>query len=186
MDEVLEIAEFASPSKWQKAMHMHGFEATMHTPSEFVEFCERLEFAESGETQNHSKGQRNSGTDQKGRNKDRISRAKSSEQGTKCKKDDKFCILHNTYGHSLDECKVMIDQAKRMRSSYEAKGIYKNQSWSRKDQENKKKKNEELNILIADAVSKALSAQKKQEEEEINNIDDLINLNLEEDDSSSK
>lgn len=186
MDEVLEIAEFASPSKWQKVMHMHGFDATMHSPSEFVEFCERLEFAESGETQNHPKGQRNSGTDQKGRNKDGISRAKSSERGIKRKKDDKFCILHNTYGHTLDECKVMIDQAKRMRSTYEARGNYKNQSWTRKDQEAKKKKAEELNTIVTEAVSKALNAQKRQEEEEANNIDALLNLNLEEDDNLSK
>jgi hypothetical protein len=55
MDEILEIAEFASPMKWRKAMNMHGFDATMHTPFEFVEFCERLEIAESGETSNHSK-----------------------------------------------------------------------------------------------------------------------------------
>ena len=54
VDEILEIAEFASPAKWCKAMNMHGFEATAHTPSEFVEFCECLEFVESGETIHHS------------------------------------------------------------------------------------------------------------------------------------
>ena len=186
MDEILEIAEFASPSKWRKAMNMHGFDATLHTPSEFVEFCERLKFAESGETQNH-KVQRNSGTDLKGRSKDGISQAKSSARGTKRQQDDKFCILHNTYGHSLDDCKVMRDQAKRMRASYEAKGNAKNYTWSRKDQENKKKKSEELNAMVAEAVSKALSAQKKeQEEQEVNNIDALLNLNLEEDDTLSE
>ena len=79
VDEVLEIAEFACPAKWRKAMNMHGFEATMHTPSEFVEFCECSEFAESGETQNHSKGQRNSGADHNGSRKDGISQAKSLE-----------------------------------------------------------------------------------------------------------
>ena len=67
MDKVLEIATFALPAKWQKAMNMHGFDATLHSPSEFVEFCERLEFAEVGENQHHSKAQKNSGTDLKGR-----------------------------------------------------------------------------------------------------------------------
>jgi hypothetical protein len=186
MDEVLEIAEFASPSKWRKAMNMHGFEATLHTPSEFVEFCERLEFSESGEAQDHHKAQRNSGTDRKGSKTDGISRAKSSERGTKRQKDDKFCILHNTYGHTLDECKVMRDQAKRMRASYEAKGNYKNPSWNRKDHENKKKKSEELNAIVAEAVSKALSAQKKEQEEEVNNLDALLKLNLEEDETLSE
>lgn len=186
VDEVLEIADYALPAKWRKAMNMHGFDATLHTPAEFVEFCERLEFAESGETQNHSKAQRNSGTDRKGGSKDGISRAKSSERGTKRKKDDKFCILHNTYGHTLDECKVMIDQAKRMRASYEAKGTSKNQSWNRKDHENKKKKSEEINAIVAEAVSKALSAQKKGQEEESNNIDALLKLNIESSESESE
>ena len=185
MDKVLEIATFALPAKWQKAMNMHGFDATLHSPSEFVEFCERLEFAESGETPNHSKAQRNSGTDQKGR-KDGISWAKSSERGNKCKKDDKFCILYNTYGHTLDECKVMRDQAKRMRASYEAKGNFKNPSWNQKDHENKKKKTEDLHTIVAEAVSKALVAQKKEQEEEVNNIDALLNLNLEESSSESE
>jgi hypothetical protein len=188
MDEILEIAEFASPMKWRKAMNMHGFDATMHTPSEFVEFCERLEFAESGETTNHSKCQRNSGTDQNGRKKDRISRAKSSERGTKRQKDDMYCILHNTHGHTLDECKVMRDQAKRMRASYEAKSSSKNCSWNHKDHEDKKKKSKELNTMVAEAVSKALNAQKKEQEqeEEANDLDALLKLNLEEDDIMSE
>ena len=183
MDKVLEIATFALPAKWQKAMNMHGFDATLHSPSEFVEFCERLEFAEVGENQHHSKAQKNSGTDLKGR-KDGISRAKSSDRGNKRKRDDKFCILHNTYGHTLDECKVMQNQAKRMRATYEAKGNYKNQSWSRKENKYKKKKAEEIHAIVAEAVAKALSAQKKAEEEEVNNIDELLNLNLE--DSSNE
>ena len=97
-----------------------------------------------------------------------------------------FCVLHNTYGHTLDECKVMRDQAKRMRASYEAKGNFKNQSWNQKDHENKKKKTEDLYTIVAEAVSKALVAQKKEQEEEVNNIDALLNLNLEESSSESE
>lgn len=186
MDEVLEIATFALPAKWQKAMNMHGFDATLHTPSEFVEFCERLEFSETGENHHHSKAQRNSGTNPKGGKKAGISQAKSSGRGTKRSKDDKFCILHNTYGHSLDECKVMQDQAKKMRASFEAKTSHKNHTWSCKDHEQKKKKNEEIHAIVAEAVSKALNSQKKEQEEEANNLDALLNLNLEESNSESE
>lgn len=185
MDEVLEIATFAVPAKWQKAMNMHGFDATLHSPSEFVEFCERLEFSETGDN-HHSKAQRNSGTDLKGGKKAGISQAKSSARGTKRSKDDKFCILHNTYGHSLDECKVMQDQAKRMRASFEAKTNHKNHTWSRKDHEQKKKKSEEIHAIVAEAVNKALNTKKKEQEEEAHNLDALLNLNLEESNSESE
>jgi len=66
------------------------------------------------------------------------------------------------------------------------KVITKKQSWNRKDHENKKKKPEEINTMIAEAVSKALKAQKKEHEEEANNIDALLNLNIDEDASLSE
>ncbi len=186
IDKVMDIAHFALPAKWQKAMNMHGFDATLHSPSEFVEFCERLEFSETGKHQNCSKAQRNSGTNPKGGKKAGISQAKSSGRGTKRSKDDKFCILHNCYGHSLDECKVMQDQAKKMRASFEAKTSHKNHTWNCKDHEQKKKKNEEIHTIVAEAVSKALKAQNEEMKEEANNIDALLNLNLEESNSESE
>ena len=80
----------------------------------------------------------------------------------------------------------MRDQAKRMRASYEAKGSFKSPSWNRKDHEQKKKKTEEINAIVAEAVNKALSAQKSEKEEETNNIDTLLNLNLESEDFYSE
>ena len=80
----------------------------------------------------------------------------------------------------------MIDQAKRMRASYESKDHSKNCSWDHKDHEFKKKKTEEINAIVAEAVSKALSDKKKEHEEDINHIDALLNLNLEEDEHLSE
>ena len=45
-----------------------------------------------------------------------------------------------------------------------------------------KEKTEEINAIVAEAVNKALSAQKSEKEEETNNIDALLNLNLESED----
>lgn len=46
-DELMDIVEYSTPSMWQKAMAMHGFDPVLHTPQEFVEFCECLEFTEA-------------------------------------------------------------------------------------------------------------------------------------------
>ena len=45
-DEVKEHAEFAIPQKWRHQMAVQGFEPYEKTLDEFVDFCERLEFAE--------------------------------------------------------------------------------------------------------------------------------------------
>ena len=46
-DEVLEHMEFAIPNSWQKQMILQGFNAVEKTNDEFIEFCERIETAES-------------------------------------------------------------------------------------------------------------------------------------------
>ena len=45
-DNIMEILEFGIPATWQKHMIYQGFNASEHTATEFVEFCERLEFTE--------------------------------------------------------------------------------------------------------------------------------------------
>ena len=45
----MDIAEFSVPATWQKTMIMHGFDPANHTIQEFIEFCERIEFAEGNE-----------------------------------------------------------------------------------------------------------------------------------------
>jgi hypothetical protein len=42
----LDLLEFAVPNAWQKNMVLQGFDPVIHTPSEFVAFCERHEFTE--------------------------------------------------------------------------------------------------------------------------------------------
>ena len=47
MDEILEHAEFAIPSSWQRQFVLQGFNAVTCPMEEFIEFCERLELSES-------------------------------------------------------------------------------------------------------------------------------------------
>jgi hypothetical protein len=42
----LDLLEFAFPNAWQKNMVRQGFDPVIHTPSEFVAFCERHYFTE--------------------------------------------------------------------------------------------------------------------------------------------
>ena len=119
-DELMDIAEYAVPSTWQRTMLMHNFDPTIHTPQDFIEFCERIEFAE-GTDNKESKTQ----TDSKNR-KDGLFRAKSSERGTsttdnrKHRKTGKWCVLHETDSHETSECKVLMAQAKRMCGTWDA------------------------------------------------------------------
>ena len=45
-DELLKIVKFAMPISWQKTMALHDFDPVSHTITEFIEFCERLEYVE--------------------------------------------------------------------------------------------------------------------------------------------
>jgi wyosine [tRNA(Phe)-imidazoG37] synthetase (radical SAM superfamily) len=49
MDKLMDIAKFSVPAMWQKTMIMHGFDPANHTIQEFIEFYERIEFAEGNE-----------------------------------------------------------------------------------------------------------------------------------------
>jgi hypothetical protein len=49
-EEVLDILEFATPNGWQREMVRQGFDASQATDQDLVEFCERLEFYENGNT----------------------------------------------------------------------------------------------------------------------------------------
>ena len=45
-DELLDILEHGIPVTWQKEMSRQGFVPIEKTVTEFIEFCERLEFTE--------------------------------------------------------------------------------------------------------------------------------------------
>jgi hypothetical protein len=207
-DVLLEILEFAIPGSWKKKMTEHGFVPTNHNQAEVIEFCERMEFAEG--TSNLNGAKNSNGRPMAAPNlmsgKGPQWVPKTSEEAYKMKKKrkntGKWCILHKTDSHDSGECKIILDQARKMRGQWETLANYapykkikqepKHDYKSTNDWKHKKK--EELNTLVAEAVAshmKAASlkrkADKEAKEEDFNfEIVDLVdNLSLSEDDDDN-
>jgi hypothetical protein len=140
-EEIVDILEFGTPNKWQYEMVRMGFDSATATSQQLVEFCERLEFTEEvslGHNQNEAMPKPGPSGGKTGRS---YAQPKSSRSGAshnpkhsnfKRQKVDtdvshnhgsydpeKYCTLHGTYGHDLNSCKVMMDQAKKMRSAWQ-------------------------------------------------------------------
>jgi hypothetical protein len=148
-EELLDIAEFASPGTWQKAMVMHGFDPVEHTCAEFVEFCERLEFTETPySTNTEAKPQAISKSGNNGTIWSAKSTARGNSYNNKFQKNrnfrqnttayynnnfssnpkrkyyavpphERWCEYHNKFGHDTGDCEVMKAQARSMRACAE-------------------------------------------------------------------
>jgi hypothetical protein len=135
-DEIKDILERGIPNKWAKIQMEQGFDVVKHSIQEYVEFCERLEFAEdvtetvnSGNgkpkqaSQNKSDGtkSKNGQNDEKHGSKQDANSAKSSKRGNKRKeRQKKWCPLHETDSHDMNDCKVILSQVKKMRAAWDS------------------------------------------------------------------
>jgi len=209
-DEILDIAEFAVPTTWQKAMVLQGFDPTGHLVNEFIEFCERLEFAEGthiGEQPNKkSCNGDESRTDPSGCQTGALKRpAKSSARGNKKQKhssdNGKFCELHHTTDHDTGECEVLKAQAHKMRANWETHrskyGRNKRIKLNNNNDDKKSKTREEVHAIddqdFEDRIRKILkellprnskNGAKKQKNDNLN-VEEFNNLRLSDDDTDS-
>ena len=179
-DELLDILEHGIPVTWQKEMSRQGFVPIEKTVTEFIEFCERLEFTELNyhEVRTDKHGARpnvGSKSDKFSDAKSQSSKSQNVRSGDNKRKrganaEDLYCPLHDTHGHDLNSCKVMQSQAKKMRDAYKA---------ANPDGKSAKytKKREEMNSLIAKAVKTALGEQKKDASKSADNDVDMENFN---------
>jgi hypothetical protein len=160
-DEVLDLLEYGVPTPWQKTMVMHGFVPMDHTTAEFVEFCERIESTELKVPVKQGRPSQASST--KSGPTSQTSGVKSSAGGTNSKKrkTNKYCPLHDTEGHDMSECKVLLNQAKKMRSTWDLSKSTPGAFARKKVQFSDAKFNEELNTVVANAVKTALKANDK-------------------------
>ena len=187
--EIVDILEFSIPPGWKKTMRVQGFRAVNHTASELVHFCERLEGIEGKPPANSKKGKPSQNSQTKESSTGAKSRAKSGASGNKPsdkKRASKYCPLHDTNGHDMSECKVMLAQAKKMRANFETNKSNPNYGNKRRS-DNKEVNKNELNSLIADAVTKALKA-KTSSDTGVDNflVDDVaLDTNLLTDDMSA-
>ena len=183
MDKVLDIAEFATPATWQKAMVRHGFQTLEATPAELLEFCERLEFSE----EHPEKGTKSKGVS-KSASTTAIAQAKPTARGKHKKNSnnkrnhdtDKWCAFHQTSSHDTSKCKVILDQVKRMRSTLTTENSKKKRTFKNKTLTHQasapNKNEEEIHVLVEKEVACALEAcgtgQKRKNTDELHNVEE--------------
>ena len=145
-DEIMDIAEFGVPNKWQKQMVLQGFDTVNHTPNEFVEFCERLEATED---------------DQKESPKQES--FKKDKKGTKRKLfDEYYCMkCKKNPHHNTEDCRILKNMVKNEGNPHKR---FKNKTWKR-DQDNKsydKNKFKNMEHLMSTAIKEAAAKHVKE------------------------
>ena len=186
-EEIVDILEFAVPNSWQKSMVLQGFDPLIHTVSEFVSFCERHEYTE-GTLDNTKETGAKPKTSSKSGPTDAKWRAKSSVEAIKKHKStEKFCDLHQQFGHSTTECKVVQGQIQRMRSSWETvrPSQYKKSNFSKDNNDKNSKRDfsshkknaskETVMSLVKESV-KELFKNKKRKVESTFNVDEIDDI----------
>ena len=126
-DEMLEITEFALPVKWQKAKIEHDFNCSTKTIDQVIDFAERQETIESFEADPPAKtAKKATGQAAQYKHKGGLPGcAKSSDEARRhtsinsnCNSKP-MCRLHGA-GHWTNDCKVLLDQADRMKATRQA------------------------------------------------------------------
>jgi len=135
-EELTDILEYGFPHSWKKEMLRTGFFIADHTFLDVREYGERLEVIEGFGVNPSDKNKSHQGRQPGGRKQSdadnlgpqhlldasrrTFDRFKKKE---KFKWTTKYCPLHKTASHDIGECKTLISQAKKMRSSwYTARG----------------------------------------------------------------
>ena len=156
-DEIVDILMYAVPKSWVREMDRQGFDPITKNPGQVVDFLERIEQAEDFDGQKVDHGQKSSGNN-----------SGKKKKGNSSSSNKKFCLIHGHGGHSSDECKVLQDQAKKLKtsggnSSGGNQGKYSNKTWSRKASESTNNNKKELAAFIKKQV--------KQGVKELNSVD---------------
>ena len=129
-------------------MNKQNFDPFADTVQGLVEFAERMETAESLDT-NKAK---NHTTSTKTNDKKRYSSSNNKSKG-----DQLYCLLHGYGGHNNDQCNAMKSQAKKMKTDHHSSSSSsKNRTWKSKDYDVKKAAQkyakQELKVLMKKAA----------------------------------
>ena len=129
-DEMVEILESSMPSSWHQQMIIQGFDPAEHSLHDLMDFCERLQVSEQlfenagesskrgqranrdGTSGNNTGGERSAKNGKTNRRSNKNNRKRSNENSGTTKK---WCDLHEVDTHDTGECKVVMQQVKKMR-----------------------------------------------------------------------
>ena len=167
-DELLDLLEFGVPLRWQRAMHLHGFEPQEGNIKSFATFCERLESSldepalkKQGSSNNETNKKTTDNDSSNGKKKRRRGTGKGNGKGD----DDKpfFCLIHgkNT-SHNSDQCRTLQKDAEKHKDDRKKNGA-----------KNQRAHKNELHAIVEFAKQAMNSAKKTDTTEELNNFDDL-------------
>jgi hypothetical protein len=135
-DELLDIYEYGIPKSWSRQFLLQNWDPQHHSKQEFREFCERLETAEgisTGTFKSKDYGLRGRLDSNQSSSRYKDARATTSRStgfntrqfpkvtGNTAHKRKK-CRLHGPNNtHDTDQCKVIGDQADKMRAQWQAR-----------------------------------------------------------------
>jgi hypothetical protein len=132
-EELAELLEHSLPTSWQRQMMIQGVSASHHSMQDIVEFCERIETLEditpSRATEEFTDPKKIRALRPKSRRNGRLIDSKWSarpsdevrtQRSTRNSNARNWCVYHKTNTHDMSQCKVMIDQAKKMRANWMA------------------------------------------------------------------
>jgi len=112
-EDVMELLEFGVPISWRNQK--------THTVQEFIEVCQRYEQVESRDGTPSSNSNKNQSNGKNGKKRSPNGKEKHSGKKQEVVNGVRMCPIHN-YSHPLQDCKVLMAQAKRMKGMYEAAG----------------------------------------------------------------
>ena len=178
-DEILDIVLHGVPNSWRKKMDEHDFDPHVGTLEDLINFCERMESAETHE--NATDKQLVNGRIPK-KKKNSYKKPSSSDDAT-----GKWCEFHETDTHTTSECETLKRLKRERANGGSKKGNFKNKTWKRQSSDAKSFTKKELAAIAEKAVRKAQREQlnaisKRKVDDSSDSSDGEIN---EKDDNSS-
>ena len=145
-DEIIDILCFGTPKSWSREMDRQGFDPLNSTVTQVVDFLERIEQSEDFDGQKVDHSQKSSGSGKKdGKKKSPPSR-------------NKYCLIHGQGGHSTEECNMIKEQVKKLKtgSSNTSEKKFGNKTWTRKANDSTSSNKKELAAFLKKAINKGV------------------------------
>jgi hypothetical protein len=153
-DEIIDILFYGTPKSWFREMDRQGFDPLASTPTQVIDFLERIEQSEDFDGLRVDQCQKSSGNKKKD----------SSKKKSGNKSGSKYCMLHGNCSHSTDECNTLKEQANKLKTgSSGSDKNFGNKTWTCKASDSTSSNKKELAAFIKKAVAKGVK--------EINSVD---------------